>query len=139
MIAVGIVFALPFISSGCDNNKATGNSVGEDYPSHQGGYEEHKDTMAKSIDNFAKCLAEKGAMMYGASWCPHCQNQKEMFGESWKNINYVECALPNGRGQAKECMDAGIEGYPTWIFRDGAKFAGELSLQELGQKTGCGV
>ena len=30
-------------------------------------------------DDFAKCLNEKGLKLYGASWCPHCQEQKQMF------------------------------------------------------------
>jgi len=28
---------------------------------------------------FAKCLTQKGAKMYGTFWCPHCQNQKKEF------------------------------------------------------------
>ena len=30
----------------------------------------------------AKCLTSKDVKMYGTSWCPHCNNQKEMFGVS---------------------------------------------------------
>jgi hypothetical protein len=32
-------------------------------------------------DGFAKCLASKQAKMYGLYWCPHCAEQKEMFGK----------------------------------------------------------
>ena len=63
------------------------------------------------MDKFAKCLAEKGATMYGAEWCGHCQDQKNMFGDSFKYINYVEC--PN---KPDICLNAGIKGYPTWII-----------------------
>ena len=39
-------------------------------------------------DNFAKCLTEKGAVMYGAmDWCKFTQAQKAMFGKSFKYIN----------------------------------------------------
>ena len=31
------------------------------------------------LDQFALCLGDKGAVFYGAFWCPHCQNQKKMF------------------------------------------------------------
>ena len=34
------------------------------------------------LDGFAQCLKDKGAIFYGAFWCPHCQNQKKMFGRS---------------------------------------------------------
>ncbi|MFH1400946.1 MAG: hypothetical protein ABIH41_05485, partial [Nanoarchaeota archaeon] len=35
-----------------------------------------------ALDDFARCLTQSGATMYGASWCPHCNDQKEMFGSS---------------------------------------------------------
>ncbi|MEK7133297.1 MAG: hypothetical protein AAB771_01260, partial [Patescibacteria group bacterium] len=36
------------------------------------------------LDEFTQCLKDKGAVFYGAFWCPHCQNQKAMFGKSAK-------------------------------------------------------
>ncbi|MFH1133745.1 MAG: hypothetical protein V1735_04590 [Nanoarchaeota archaeon] len=86
-----------------------------------------------SLDDFAKCLTEKGAKMYGAYWCGHCQNQKTAFGESWQYVTYIEC----GRGENPACDDAGIEGYPTWIFADGSRQSGELTFPQLAAKTGC--
>jgi hypothetical protein len=86
---------------------------------------------------FAGCLTGKGAKMYGAYWCPHCQNQKAMFGDDWKNINYIECSLPNRQGQTEECREAAIMGYPTWEFADGSRIEGEATFQQLGEKTGC--
>ncbi len=86
------------------------------------------------LDNFAKCLSQKNVKMYGAYWCPHCKNQKELFGTSFKYIQYVECDL--GGKQNPECIKAGIEGYPTWIYNNEKK-AGELSLKELSEWTGC--
>src|SRR3989344_3569664 len=35
-------------------------------------------------DPFAQCLTDNGAKMFGAYWCPHCSDQKKMFGSSWK-------------------------------------------------------
>jgi hypothetical protein len=88
------------------------------------------------LDDFAKCLTEKGVKMYGAYWCPHCQNQKKMFGNSWQYVNDIECSLPNKAGQTKECADEGITGYPTWDI-SGERIPGELSLKTLSEKTGC--
>jgi len=88
-----------------------------------------------SFDNFAKCLTEKGAAMYGASWCSHCKNQKKMFGSSWQYVNYVECASSDG-GQTQACKDKGITGYPTWDI-SGEFLSGEISLQVLSDKSGC--
>jgi hypothetical protein len=44
-------------------------------------------------DQFAKCLAAKNAKMYGLYWCPHCLEQKKMFGKSIQYVPYQECAL----------------------------------------------
>ncbi len=91
---------------------------------------------SSKMDDFAQCLTDKGAKFYGASWCPHCQNQKKLLEES-KNMPYVECATSDGNGQLQICADKKIEGYPTWIFADGSRQSGEVSLEVLSQKTGC--
>src|SRR3990167_5270120 len=70
-------------------------------------------------DGLAVCLTEKGTKMYGAYWCAHCANQKKMFGDSFSKVKYIECSLPGGQGQVKECQDAAINGYPPWEFGDG--------------------
>jgi len=88
-----------------------------------------------NYDNFAKCLTEKGVAMYGASWCSHCQNQKNMFGSSFKYVNYVECSNSDGT-QTDVCKKAGITGYPTWIV-NGKVYSGEKTIQELSSLSGC--
>lgn len=91
-------------------------------------------------DKLAQCLTEKGVKFYGASWCPHCAEQKRMFGNSMKYIDYVECALPgNQQGQTQACNDAKIEGYPTWTLPDGSRLSGEQLPKTLGEKAGCSV
>jgi len=89
------------------------------------------------LDDFAKCLKDKGVTFYGAFWCPHCQNQKALFGSSKKYLPYVECSTPDSNGQLKVCTDANIQVYPTWKFADGSTQEGELTLQELATKSGC--
>jgi protein-disulfide isomerase len=86
-------------------------------------------------DDFAKCLTEKGAIFYGSFQCPHCKTQKEMFGNSFQYVNYVECGPLRGP-IASECIDAGIEAYPTWII-NGIKYTGTQDLSKLSQLTGC--
>jgi len=40
----------------------------------------------------AKHLTATGAKKYGAFWCPHCYEQKQLFGsEAFAEINYFEC------------------------------------------------
>ncbi len=92
-----------------------------------------------NLDGFAKCLGPKGATFYGAFWCSHCKDQKDLFGTSAKYLPYVECSPPDGNGQLEVCNAAGIRGYPTWIFSDGTRIGGAQSLDYLASKTGCTV
>lgn len=91
------------------------------------------------LDDFAKCLKDKGATFYGAFWCPHCQNQKKLFGKSEMYLNYVECSTPDGKSQLKICIDKKVESYPTWEFADGSRETGELALEKLAEKTQCSL
>lgn len=88
-------------------------------------------------DGFAQCIKDKGATFYGAFWCPHCRDQKNIFGKSSKHLPYVECSTPDGNNQLPVCTEKGISSYPTWIFSDGTKETGELSLEKLAEKTSC--
>lgn len=91
-------------------------------------------------DKLAQCLSEKGVKFYGASWCSHCAEQKRMFGNSMKYVDYVECAIPgNQRGQSQACDDAKIESYPTWIFADNSRVTGQQLPVALAEKAGCSI
>ncbi len=82
-------------------------------------------------DALAQCMTENGMTMYGTDWCPHCQRQKQLFGKSFKFINYVNCDLSDA------CDKAGVQGYPTWA-KDGQLLqSGVKSLAELAQSSGC--
>lgn len=89
------------------------------------------------LDGFAQCLEEKGAVFYGAFWCPHCQAQKKLFGSSAKLLPYVECSTADGAGQMQICKDNDVSGYPTWVFADGSRLGGEVTLEKLAEKTTC--
>ena len=97
----------------------------------------YKSPASPEMIAFAECLGAKGATFYGAFWCPHCQNQKAMFGSADKHLPYVECSTPDGKGQLPACQEAKINGYPTWEFADGSRLTGEVSLATLAEKTGC--
>ncbi len=92
-----------------------------------------------AYDAFAQCLADEGATFYGAFWCPHCQEQKELLGNSAKLLPYQECSTPDGRGQIALCNEAGIESYPTWHFADGSVQPGVVPLATLAEKTKCAL
>src|SRR3989304_10130716 len=88
---------------------------------------------------FAKCISDSGTKFYGTFWCPHCINQRQMFGSAKEYLPYIECSTPDGKGQLQVCKDAGIKGYPTWIFGDGSMLSGEVTLDKLAEKTGCAL
>jgi glutaredoxin len=82
-------------------------------------------------DSFAQCLTQKEVIMYGTDWCPHCKDQKALFGDSFKHINYVDCDA-----RREECIDAGVKGFPTWVV-DGNLYSGTQALQRLSGLTDC--
>ena len=79
-------------------------------------------------DDFAKCLTEKGAVMYGAmDWCKYTQAQKGMFGKSFRYVNYHEFTeLPE------------IRKTPTWVI-NGAWHENVQSFDKLAALTGCNL
>ncbi len=92
---------------------------------------------AASVDAFAQCLTEKGTVMYGAFWCPHCARTKKMFGSSFRYIEYVECDPRGENEQAELCIAKEIDKYDTWEFADGSRVISEPSFQTLADKSGC--
>jgi uncharacterized membrane protein len=82
-------------------------------------------------------LKKIGAKMYGAFWCPHCYEQKQLFGrEAFKTIiNYVECAEGGVDPQIDICHREGIEGFPTWDIQ-GKKYPQVMPLEKLAEISG---
>lgn len=84
----------------------------------------------------AQHLNSIGAVKYSAYWCPHCHQQREMFGkEAFEYITVVECAEGGQNAQPAACRAAGIEGYPTWKI-DGENYAGAIPLSQLAEISG---
>ena len=88
-------------------------------------------------DALAKCLTQKGYTMYGSRDCPHCKEQKAFFDKSFKRVNYVECAAPDGSGVNELCRIKDIKDLPTWITPKGKKLVGVHSLGELADESSC--
>lgn len=81
----------------------------------------------------AQHLSSIGAKMYGAFWCPHCHDQKQLFGkQAFSSITYIECDPQGANAQPELCQQADIQSYPTWEIND-QLYPGTRSLQELAQ------
>ncbi len=84
----------------------------------------------------ARHLAELDAKEYGAYWCPHCHEQKQLFGkEAFSLIEYVECDPKGQNPRPQLCREAGIKGFPTWEI-DGKLYDGTKELEELADLSG---
>jgi glutaredoxin len=82
----------------------------------------------------ARHLSSTRAVMYGAYWCPHCQEQKEMFSEAAAMLPYVECD-PRGSGARPDlCEQASVKSFPTWVIGD-QRLAGTQSLDALARAS----
>jgi LPXTG-motif cell wall-anchored protein len=90
-------------------------------------------------DAFAQCLATKQVKMYGLYWCPHCLEQKAMFGQSFHYVRYVECAIKGSSELAPECKVAGAKLFPSWQFGVDPPKEGILSMEALSDRTGCSL
>ncbi len=113
VIVLVIILAVVFLSKG-----------GKKYP-------------REAIDSLAKCMTEKGTLMYGTFWCPKCAEQKKMFGSSFQFINYVECDARGENEQSELCIEKKVEKYPDWQFPDNNRKVGILPFEELAAKSGC--
>jgi uncharacterized membrane protein len=89
------------------------------------------------IRALAEHLSDQGVLFYGASWCPHCQEQKRLFGNSVERLPYIECSLGGPTApQSAACRRAGIQSYPTWII-NGRPYVGQvLTLAQLAEASG---
>lgn len=81
-------------------------------------------------------LTASGAVMYSAYWCPHCHDQKQLFGkEASAKLKIIECA-PDGRNsQAALCASKNIQGFPTWEIK-GQLDSGQKTLAQLAALSG---
>ncbi len=84
----------------------------------------------------AEHLSASGAVMYSAYWCPHCHEQKELFGkEASARLKVIECAADGQNSQKALCDQKRIEGFPTWEI-NGQLDSGVKSLDTLAQLSG---
>lgn len=81
----------------------------------------------------AECMTENGWRMYGTQTCPHCRNQKAMFGKGFDEIDYIDCQF-----DAQKCTVAGITGVPVWRgAEEGQELRGTQQLSALAASAGC--
>ena len=88
-------------------------------------------TLESQEVTIAKCLSSKGAVLYGADWCPYTNQQIDSFKDGFQYISYVECTE-----QGTLCKEKGITGYPTWIVGE-TRLVGYRSPTSIASSVGC--
>lgn len=83
----------------------------------------------------AEHLANTGAKMYGAYWCPHCARQKQLFDDAAGLLPYIECDPRGANPQVDVCNAVGITAYPTWEINGGV-YLGAQPLKQLAAVSG---
>ena len=87
---------------------------------------------SEKYNQFAECISLKNAEIAGVDWCPHCQEQKKMFGDSFKYVIYNNCDLMKAW-----CDEHDVKQYPTWFINNKRQSPGVKSMEELSRLTGC--
>jgi uncharacterized membrane protein len=80
----------------------------------------------------SQSLQSLHAKMYGAYWCSHCYDQKQILGSPAfdRYVEYVECSKDGMNSQSKLCKAKDIPGYPTWEIQN-KLYPGQQELEEL--------
>ena len=93
----------------------------------------------QKIQEFSKCLADKGLRVYYAGWCGHCHTLIETFGglENAEEI-MLECQTETQQpGKDSDLCDVeDIRGFPT-IKVNGEPYTGARTFEAFAEATGC--
>lgn len=84
-------------------------------------------------NDFAKCLTEKGAVIYGNDYCSYTNIQLNFFGKSKEYLNYIKCA-----DNEKLCNEKSVKTTPTWEI-DGKMYEQVQTFEKLSAITGCEI
>ncbi|MEM6473053.1 MAG: peptidylprolyl isomerase, partial [Planctomycetota bacterium] len=91
-----------------------------------------------NLVQFAKDLTTSGTVFFGAGWCPACTVQKDLFEDGGDDLPFVEVTNPD-RSLNQIGAENNIELFPTWVFPDGSRLTGVLTLSELSEAAGVPI
>jgi len=80
----------------------------------------------------AKCIRQN-SILYTQTGCSHCKDQEDLFGNNTQYLNIVDCIQSDNM---QKCIDAKIEGTPTWIIKN-QSYVGVQTIEKLKELTGC--
>lgn len=99
------------------------------------------DSQQDRLESFARCLSEKGYLMYSSFTCSHCRAQRKSFGSAFEYIKEIECNPSAPNTQVERCIENKIRKIPTWIQevdgREQKRLEGYQLLEALSVSSGC--
>jgi hypothetical protein len=125
LIFVGLMFVLLCLLS----SQALGDTSGKEKISRD------------QLVEFARCLTEKGWVMYSSFTCSACRAQIELFDRAADQLKIIECNPHAPDTQVQRCLEKKIRYTPTWLMeKNGSeveRFKGYKKLEDLASLTGC--
>lgn len=86
--------------------------------------------------SLAEHLSSIDAKVFVSYTCPHCYEQKQLFGQEASSIlNTIECHPDGENAQPQLCEAAGIRGVPSWEIK-GELYPGVQPLERLAELSG---
>lgn len=131
VLSVGALAGLFYYGKHYDNGIATG-AKSDSAGSVAGATTEKNDDY---LDNLTSSMTEKGMILYCSFESADCKDQKALFADSFKNINYVECDAAGPDANPDECLGQNVSNYPTWGY-NGQFYYGVQSLSNLAKTIG---
>ena len=127
LLVVTSTVAVGIVATATGAARSTGGSATPSSSPHVG--EPLKPSTAEQTA-LSEHLRQRGALFYGAWWCPACFMQKNLFGkEAGNRLPYVECDKSK-EGQVR-CQAASIRAFPTWDLPGKPRLEGVQSLETL--------
>ena len=81
----------------------------------------------------ARCINDKGIILYGTTWGSNTSRQLQAFGDASKYLNFIDC-----QKNKNACSRANIKENPTWFFPEGnIERSGFLRLDMLASFASC--
>eukprot|EP00667_Euglena_gracilis_P017492 EG_transcript_18455 len=94
--------------------------------------------LAFDLDALAKCIRDRGFVLFSSPSCVHCQEQRALLGPAVELVPTTECS---GEGLTACVVRHNIQALPTWLqITDGVerrRHSGLLTLPALSNFTAC--
>lgn len=108
-----------------------------------GGESYSQESTQEQLAALARCLTDKGFVMYGSITCSACAAQRKAFGQAFAHIREIECNPHALNSQVQLCLKRKIRKTPTWIAeKDGKevkRIEGYQLLEDLASFAGCNL